>query len=519
MISNQRIAVIGAGIGGLAAALRLSHMGAKVDVFDLHDGPGGKMRTLPSGAGPVDAGPTVLTLIHVFQSLYADVGEDLHAQLDLTPLHVLARHFWEDGTVLDLTIDPSENHDAIANIFGTAEADRFDKFDQRARRLFDAFDLPMMQKAAPDTFGMVKTVARQPALALDMAPHLSLASLLKGSFKSPHLQQLFGRYATYVGGSPLLSPALLSLIWSAEGRGVWTLKNGMNALAQNMMELAKVRGAQFHFRTPVKRIIQQNGRTTGVETEDGRIEADLVVFNGDPRALVQGALGPSAQNAIKSDAVEPRSLSAYVHAFSAAPSGIDLSHHNVFFSSVPNAEFGPLAHGQRPTDATLYLCAQDHGQVRADAEQRFEIIMNGPPVGTDPGKEKDTCQTQIFDRLRTFGLFFDRRPGPETLTTPAEFDQLFPQSLGSLYGRSPHGLTAGMKRPQAKTKLPGLYLCGGGAHPGAGIPMATLSAKHAVDAILSDLSSTSTSPQTAMPGGISTGSATAAPKPSLSSRS
>jgi 1-hydroxycarotenoid 3,4-desaturase len=145
--------------------------------------------------------------------------------------------------------------------------------------------------------------------------------------------------------------------------------------------------------------------------------------------------------------------------------------------------------------------------------------MNAPPVLKAPEKEKKQCQTLIFDRLRQFGLQFDPQPGPETLTTPTGFDRLFPASLGSLYGRSPHGLMAAFQRPTARTKMQGLYLAGGGAHPGAGVPMAVLSARHAAEAIMTDLASTSTSPATAMPGGMLTASANAAPKQSLSSGS
>ncbi len=513
---TPKVVIIGAGIGGLAAALRLSHQGCDVTVLDMHGAPGGKMRTVPSQAGPVDAGPTVLTMRPVFEALFADIGETLDDHLTLKPLETLARHYWDDGTCLDLAADPAQSLKNVTDAFGAQAGREFAAFSNRAKRLFDAFDAPMMQTAEPDQLAVTKTVLRQPRLIGDMAPHRTLAGLLKTSFSDPRLAQLFGRYATYVGGSPYQSPAILSLIWQAEARGVWSVKGGMHQLACTISDLAEARGATFTYNTKATRITRQNGRITGVQTLAAHIPADIVLFNGDPRALSTGLLGEAPQKAVDTAHVTPRSLSAYVHAFAAAPSGVDLVHHTVFFAQDPRAEFAELAKGEMPTDATLYLCAQDHGTLAPDATQRFEIIMNGPPIPRDPAKEKAPCQTQIFNRLRHFGLNFDPIPGPETLTTPAEFDALFPASQGSLYGRSPHGLMAAFKRPTARTKLPGLYLCGGGAHPGAGVPMATLSAAHAAAAIMTDHASTLTSRQTATPGGMSMGSATAEPKRSLS---
>ncbi|CAN0602645.1 unnamed protein product, partial [Ectocarpus sp. 12 AP-2014] len=215
----------------------------------------------------------------------------------------------------------------------------------------------------------------------------------------------------------------------------------------------------------------------------------------------------------------PRSLSAAVLSFAAKISGPALSHHTVFFGDVPNAEFDALARGHMPSDATLYVCAEDHGTTSADTQQRFEIILNAPAGLFLNSQEKYSCLTHILRRLSHFGLSFDPEPTVDNLTLPNDFDQMFPASQGALYGRSPNAMTAAFKRPTARTKIPGLYLTGGGAHPGAGVPMATLSALHAAEAIAKDRTSLFTSAQTGTHGGTSMGSATTAPKPSPSSAS
>ncbi len=515
------VAVIGAGIGGLAAALRLVHAGARVTVLERASTPGGKMRTLPSVAGPVDAGPTVLTMRHVFEDLFRETGSPLEDHLALESEHVLARHFWADGTQLDLTRDSAENAAAIDATFGAASADDFRRFDAQAQMLFDAFDLPMMQSRSPSRLALTLQVLRRPSLLRGMRPHQNMLGALRAQFREPRLVQLFARYATYVGGRPDAAPALLSLIWRAEAQGVWHVRGGMHALARAIADRAEALGATFHYDTHVDHIAFDGGHACAVHAGAQNWPVDAVLFNGDPRALNEGHLGAPATASVP--AQEPRSLSAYVHSFAARPARDDLRGHNVFFGDTPETEFTPLARGEMPRDPTLYVCAQDRfGGNLPTGPERFEIIMNAPPTDPDtlPAQEDtQTCQTVVFNQLARFGLAFDPVPPPQTLTMPHHFAGLFPASMGSLYGRSPHGMMAAFQRPTVRSKMKGLYLVGGGVHPGAGVPMATLCGAHAAEAITTDLALTSGPPQAAMRGGTSTGSATTAPAPSRSSAS
>ncbi|MCA3558059.1 MAG: phytoene desaturase [Rhodobacter sp.] len=520
----DRVVVIGAGMGGLAAALRLSHAG--FDVTLVEEGtPGGKMRTLPSVAGPVDAGPTVLTLKAVFDDLFAAAGTSLEAHLTLEPLPVLARHWWPDGSTLDLLADEQASGAAVRAFAGPKAEAEFHRFSRRAAALFTAFDAPVMQRARPHLGGILAATLRSPQILPWLLPGLTLSRALSASFTDPRLRQLFGRYATYVGGAPARSPAVLALIWQAEARGVWAVKGGMARLAATLTRLVEAAGATLVTGVAVRDITVSAGRVAGVTLADGRsLSCAHVVHAGDPAALAEGLLGPDARRAVPQRAVQPRSHSAEVWAFAARPQGLPLAYHNVFFAADPRAEFDRIARGLTPDDPTLYVCAQDRALCPPAGPERSEIILNAPALPKDtaaPPDEMDLsrCRNRTFQTLSRFGLTFDTPPGASALTGPTGFARMFRASQGSLYGISPHGLTATFRRPGARTVIAGLYLAGGGVHPGAGIPMAALSGRHAAGAIMQDRALTRPWARTAMPGGMSTASATTDAMPSRSSPS
>ena len=338
----------------------------------------------------------------------------------------------------------------------------------------------------------------------------------RGSFTDPRLRQLFGRYATYVGGSPYASPALLALIWQAEAAGVWTVAGGLTSLAADIAGLIEARGGEVALGTAVDRIETDGAGVTGVRLADG---ACLPGACGRLQRRSAGAGDRAARRYLTGIAAAAASRAAQpVGAGLVLPGRVDGAGDRAITTSssatIRARSSRRLREGRIAPDPTLYLCAADRGfGCPPPSDEAFEIIINAAPLTQHPQEHEEfaECLTRTRRTLETFGARIDPAPEPPALTTPEDFAALFPGSAGSLYGQSPHGMMAAFARPTARTKVPGLYLAGGGVHPGAGVPMAALSGTHAAEAIRTDLALRSPSRRTATRGGMSTGSATTAP--------
>ncbi len=508
----HRAVVIGAGIGGLAAAVELAARGVAVRVVERSHAPGGKMREVTAGGLAIDSGPTVFTMRGVFDELFEAAGGSLDAALRLHRAGRLARHAWSDTERLDLHADLPQSVAAIGAFAGRAEAARFEAFAAEARRIHHTLERSYLRAPRPNPLSLAWRIGlHRPRALLGIRPFATLWDRLGHHFHDPRLRQLFGRYATYCGSSPFLAPATLMLVAHVEQDGVWLVEGGMQRLAEALAALAARHGAVFDYGASVQELQLRSGRAAGVRLDDGRcLDADAVVMNGDVAALGAGGLGVAARCAAAPVAPAQRSLSAITWSMAARTAGFPLLRHNVFFSNDYAAEFDDVFVRRRPPrEPTVYVCAQDRDDredAPAPSAERLLCLINAPATGDDPSapaEEHRTCGERTFRALERCGLTL-QPVAPPVLTTPREFAALFPATGGALYGRATHGWRASFQRPGSRSALPGLYLAGGSTHPGAGVPMAALSGRLAAASVIEDLVSTARSAREPTPGGTST---------------
>ena len=504
-MTQAHVAVVGAGMGGLAAAIRLAAGGARVSVFERSPSVGGKLAAADVAGVPVAAGPTVLTMRWVFDELFASAGTALEHHVKLRPMGVLARHGFRDGTRFDLHSDPAESRDAIGRAFGAAEARAFDAFLNDTRRIYELVHGPFIKSAAPSALDVAVRLGQAgPTALVAVDAFRTMWKAIASRFREPRLRHVFARYATYCGASPFEAPATFNVVSYVEALGVHRVDGGMAALGSALRGVARDLGVVIHAGHEVEGIATVGGRASGVIVDGVEWAADAVVWNGDVSALAEVTGGRAAKPTPEKD----RSLSALTWMIVGRAEGVPLVHHNVFFPDDYPAEFADLfSRGRAPETPAVYVCAEDRDdRAVSPGEERFLVIVNAPASGDRPELWSDEevlrCERAMQRTLNEAGVSLHARA--LTRATPVDFAARFPATGGAIYGARPKGAMSPLLRPGSRTRIPGLYTAGGSVHPGPGVPMAALSGRFAADAVLSDYRSTHRSRPVAISGTTST---------------
>ena len=501
MREGRQAAVVGGGVGGLAAAIHLARAGLRVRLYERAETVGGKLREVEVGGKRFLAGPSVLTLRWVFEELFGGAAR-LGEYLTLAPVEPLCRHFFADGSQLDLFVDEEQSAAAIERFSGAADARGFRRFRRHAARIHDIVRGPFMERPIPSVFEFMS-----PRALLQMTQIDGMRTLWKAveeHVRDPRLRQLFGRYATYNGSSPYHAPATLAVIAHVENAyGIFAVNGGIYRLAEALVHLARDLGVEIATSADVQEIVTEahgrDERAVGVRVNGTVERADVIVANCDV-AHVYERLLPRARTVRKlaeKYAGEELSLSAFVLLAVAKPAPLDLVLHNVFFSRDYQREFEELIVERRPpTDPTLYLCAEDRapgepdGDLPRDVERCF-LLTNAPPLDqrgsrVDWTHERARCEERIRATLQRHGWTLEAEA--TQALTPVDVAARFPSSRGAIYGLASNSKMAAFKRPPNQIAgVSGLYLAGGTVHPGAGLPMVCLSARMATRMAIEEL--------------------------------
>lgn len=489
----KHIAVIGAGIGGLSAAIRLAANGHRVTIYEKNASIGGKMSEIVQEGFRWDTGPSVITMRHVFEDLFNTAGRRMADYLTLLPVEPLTRYFYRDGTILDVTNNLSEMANRIASL-DERDVEGYLAYLAYAARIHRITGKVFIYDEPPTPRSFAKVPVNE---WLKADPFRTMDAAIRAHVKSPHLRQLLGRFATYVGGSPYEAPATLNVIAHVElNGGVWYPAGGIYSIARALGQLAGELGIEICTSTGVKSLMIEGNRVDGVRLENGEtVRADAVISNLDVTTTYERLIPPSGavmrRLATLKD-YEP-SCSGFILLLGVRGTHQQLAHHNIFFSSDYRREFQQIFKDQTaPDDPTIYVAitSKTDAQHAPEGCENWFILVNAPPLTPqlDWQAQASGYRQLVLDKLARAGIDIRDKIVTERTLTPIDLESMTGAYRGALYGPSANSKWTAFRRPHNRCPdLKGLYFAGGTTHPGGGVPMVTLSGKVAAKLVCEDL--------------------------------
>ena len=495
-----RVVVIGAGMGGLAAAARLAAQRHQVTVVERSTAPGGKLASYRRDGFVFDTGPSLLTLPAVYRDLFLKTavrraGAALEDNVELVPVDPAFGYRFADGTSVELpNASRAGAADALDAALGAGTGQQWTALVDRGAAIWQVTRRPFLTSPLTGPWQLVRQSIRLRDLRT-VAPFTSLRGLGRQYLHDPRLQQLLERYATYAGSDPRRAPAALATIPYVEQTfGAWHVGGGLARLATATYDRCLDRGVGFRFDADAVEVTLDGGRASGVRlADDETLPADVVVANADASHLYRDLLPrPVAAPVLDRLARTTPSLSGFVLLLAVRGRTPGLRHHTVVFSADYDAEFdaifGPQPHPVE--NPTVYVCAPDDPAMRPDADhESWFVLVNAPRHDPQHGVDWDApglaqaYADRVLAVLAARGLDVRDRLLWHEVRTPADLERATRAPGGSIYGTSSNGPRAAFLRPANASPVPGLFLVGGSAHPGGGLPLVGLSAEIVADLV------------------------------------
>ncbi|MTI22524.1 phytoene desaturase [Fulvivirga sp. RKSG066] len=480
--------VIGAGIAGLASALRLRQKGHDVTVLEANPHAGGKLHAIKIDQYRFDKGPSLFTMPHLVDELFQLFGVDPRAYFNYKQKDSVCNYFWEDGTTFTVPAEEARFIKDAADTFNTSKQKLqayLDNSRTKYELIADIFLKKSLHKAAT-YFNKETLTSLLQMYKLNIGQ--SLHGVNRSYFKDERLVQLFNRYATYNGSSPYQTPGIMSMIPHLEMHyGTFFPKGGMHSISQSLYKLAVDQGVKFKFNTPATEIATDEKKVLGVKTEEELLSADVVVTNTDVfttyKYLLKDAKKPVA--ALKQE----RSSSAIIFYWGIDRTFDQLDLHNIIFSADYEAEFEHIFNKQSlSNDPTVYIniTSKENPSDAPNGCENWFVMINAPAnTGQDWQALITKARKNVIDKVnRALKTNIEKHIQVEEIWDPIGIEKETGSHQGSLYGTSSNSkFAAFLRHPNFSSEFKNLYFCGGSVHPGGGIPLCLLSAKIATDQI------------------------------------
>jgi phytoene desaturase len=488
MENGKSCAVIGSGVSGLAASIRMRNKGYRVTVFEANAFPGGKLSSESNQGYRFDMGPSVFTMPQFADELFTLCGKNPRDYFSYERLDPVYRYFFEDGS----TLEGVNGKEAYAQSMAEGSLDSKEvifKYLEKTEEMYNLTDEVFLHNSlhVPKNF-FTKAVAKGILNFGKIGAFDTMNGANEKAFKDPRLVQVFNRYSTYNGSSPYLAPATLNVISHVEiERGAYYPEGGMVSITKALEKLAKDIGVEFSYSTPVREILLENKRAAGVRTDKGSHAFDLVISNMDVYNTYHKLI-PTAKKP-KRTLDQPKSSSGIIFYWGIKGKFDQLTLHNILFAEDYKAEFDTIFEKKEIYhDPTIYvnITAKHSPQDAPEGCENWFAFVNVPNnQGQDWDAFIDQAREAIIRKVdRMLGTDLRSLIECEMVFDPRVIEHRTSSAFGAIYGNSSNNkFAAFMRHPNFSKTIKGLYFCGGSVHPGPSIPLCLLSAKITTDLI------------------------------------